>query len=228
MVTGNIQVTPKHLTLDVFKVFVSSAMLLYSWWILLPCSWHCSFFSARLRYVLHVLLLYGGRIQGSAALMHCGLNWAYCAPLDLVPPVISTGAPRPTTWETYVSVGGKYGRGNGRFNFAHNMRLTRYVYGSFTCRKVTTRDRRLYFSSDGRHAEDLFRFARKIRRLQPGVNPRTWVPEASMLTNKPLKPLRTACNSQACFIVLSPLLSVTDTICLHFYLSVSRPGVGGI
>jgi hypothetical protein len=37
------------------------------------------------------------RIQGPAALMHCGLSWAYCAPLDLVPPVIFRGAPRPTT-----------------------------------------------------------------------------------------------------------------------------------
>jgi hypothetical protein len=31
--------------------------------------------------------------------------------------------------------------------------------------------------------------ARKIRRLQPGLNPLTWVPEASMLTTRPLKPL---------------------------------------
>ena len=30
---------------------------------------------------------------------------------------------------------------------------------------------------------------RKIRRLQPGLNPRTWVPEASMLTTRALKPL---------------------------------------
>jgi hypothetical protein len=37
-----------------------------------------------------------GRSQGLPALMHCGLQ-AYCAPLDLVPPVISRGAPRPTT-----------------------------------------------------------------------------------------------------------------------------------
>jgi hypothetical protein len=29
--------------------------------------------------------------------------------------------------------------------------------------------------------------ARKIRRLQPGANPRTWAPEASMLTTRPLK-----------------------------------------
>jgi hypothetical protein len=37
-------------------------------------------------------------------------------------------------------------------------------------------------------------FARKIRRLRPGSNPRSWVPEASMLTNRPLKPLSTPCN----------------------------------
>jgi hypothetical protein len=32
-------------------------------------------------------------------------------------------------------------------------------------------------------------FPRQLRRLQPGLNPRTWVPEASMLTTRPLKPL---------------------------------------
>jgi hypothetical protein len=30
----------------------------------------------------------------------------------------------------------------------------------------------------------------KIRRLRPGLNPRTWVPEASTLTPRPPKPLR--------------------------------------
>jgi len=38
----------------------------------------------------------------------------------------------------------------------------------------------------------------------------------------------TVCKSLAYFITLSPRLSVTDTICLHFYFSVSRPGMGGI
>ena len=52
--------------------------------------------------------------------------------------------------------------------------------GSFTCRKATTWDRRLYFPSEGRRAEDFF--ALKIRRLRPGVNPRTWVPNASTLS----------------------------------------------
>ena len=58
-------------------------------------------------------------------------------------------------------------------------RLTRYIQGSFTCRKATTWDRRLYFPSEGRCAEDFFTL--KFQRLWPGVNPRTWVPKASML-----------------------------------------------
>jgi hypothetical protein len=52
---------------------------------------------------------------------------------------------------------------------------------SFTCRKSATWYRRLYFPSEGRHAVDFF--ARKIRRLRSGSNPRSWVPEASMLTS---------------------------------------------
>ena len=38
----------------------------------------------------------------------------------------------------------------------------------------------------------------------------------------------TECKSQAYFIMLSPRLSVTDTIRLHFHFSVSRPGMGGM
>ena len=58
--------------------------------------------------------------------------------------------------------------------------------GSFKCRKFTTWDRRLYFPSEGRRGEDFF--ARKIRRLRPGLNPRTRVPKASTLTSRPPKP----------------------------------------
>jgi hypothetical protein len=42
-----------------------------------------------------------------------------------------------------------------------------------------TWDRRLYFLSKGRCAEDFFTL--KIRWLRPGANPRTWVPKASKL-----------------------------------------------
>ena len=62
------------------------------------------------------------------------------------------------------------------------------ILGSFTCRKFTTWDRRFYFPSEGRRAEDFF--ARKIRRLRQGLNPRTRVSKASTLTSRPLKPLR--------------------------------------
>jgi hypothetical protein len=60
--------------------------------------------------------------------------------------------------------------------------LPRKSRGSLTCRKFATWDRRLYFPCEGRHAEDFF--ARKIRRLRPGSNPRSWVPEVSMLTTR--------------------------------------------
>jgi hypothetical protein len=62
-------------------------------------------------------------------------------------------------------------------------RLPRKSQGSFTCRKSATWDRRLYFHSEGRHAVDFF--APKIRWHWPGSNPRSWVPEASMLTTRP-------------------------------------------
>ena len=60
------------------------------------------------------------------------------------------------------------------------------ILSSFTCRKFTTWDRRLYLPSEGRRAEDFF--ARKIRRLWPGLNTRTRVPKASTLTSRPPKP----------------------------------------
>jgi hypothetical protein len=74
-------------------------------------------------------------------------------------------------------------------NFTWKPRLPRDFQGSLTCRKSATWDRRLYFPSKGRRAEDFF--ARKIWRLRPGLNPWTWVPEASTLTTRPPMPLAT-------------------------------------
>ena len=62
------------------------------------------------------------------------------------------------------------------------------LLGSFICCKFTAWDGWLYFPSEGRRAEDFF--ARKIPRLRPGLNPRTWVTKASTLTSRPLKPLQ--------------------------------------
>ena len=55
--------------------------------------------------------------------------------------------------------------------FCRKWRLPRHFLVLFTCRKFTTWARRLYFPSEGRCAEDFF--ARKIRRLWPGLNPQT-------------------------------------------------------
>ena len=63
------------------------------------------------------------------------------------------------------------------------------VLGSFTCRKDGTWDRFFHFPSEGRHVED-YSDTRKIQLLQPCSNPRTRVPEASMLTTRPPKPVR--------------------------------------
>ena len=53
------------------------------------------------------------------------------------------------------------------------------IQGSFTCRKSTTCDRRLNFPFYRRRAEDFLPL--KIRRLRPGLIPRTWVLKASTL-----------------------------------------------
>ena len=72
-------------------------------------------------------------------------------------------------------------------NFAGKSVIYENPLDSFTCRKAGTWDILFYFPSEGRHTED-FPDARKIQRLRPGLNPRTRVPVASMLTTRPPKP----------------------------------------
>ena len=98
---------------------------------------------------------------------------AYCA-FQLSPPGVST---RVTTREHPAAEGGTVGKKCP--GILPKCRFPRYIYGSFTCRKATTWDLRLYFPSEERRAEDFF--ALKIRRLRPGANPRTRVPKASTL-----------------------------------------------
>ena len=72
-------------------------------------------------------------------------------------------------------------------NFASISVIHENLLGSFTCRKARTWGILFYFPSEGRHTEN-FPDARKIQRLRPGLNQRTWVPVASMLTTRPPKP----------------------------------------
>jgi hypothetical protein len=65
--------------------------------------------------------------------------------------------------------------------------------GFFYIPQAGTRDRVFYFPSEGRHAVDFFG---KIRRLWSGANPRSWVPEAGMLTTRLPKPLYRSLSAQ--------------------------------
>ena len=58
------------------------------------------------------------------------------------------------------------------------------AWGSFTCRKSTTRDQRLYFPSEESHTQDFYAL-KKIHRTWPGLKPRTSDPVASMITTGP-------------------------------------------
>ena len=77
-------------------------------------------------------------------------------------------------------------------NFASKSVIHENPLGSFTCRKAGTWDILFYFPSERRHTED-FSDARKIQRLRPGLNPRTRVPVASMLTTRSPKPSLNFC-----------------------------------
>jgi len=95
-----------------------------------------------------------------------------------VPPGVST---RVTTREHQAAEGETVGEKCP--GILPKCRRARYISGSFTCRKATTWDRRLYFSSEGRRAEDFF--ALKIRRLRPGANLGT---KGQHTTSRPPKP----------------------------------------
>ena len=58
--------------------------------------------------------------------------------------------------ETLVVKGGTTWSRNGRRILPENARLPHNIQGSITCRKSTTWDKRLYFPSEGRLAEDFF------------------------------------------------------------------------
>ena len=72
-------------------------------------------------------------------------------------------------------------------NFAWNARLQRSIQESFTCRKSTTWDRRLYFPSEGRHAEEFF--ALKNPTASAGSEPANLGTKGRHATSRPPKPL---------------------------------------
>ena len=119
-------------------------------------------------------------LWGFSTLWPFGLLYSYP---QQVPAFISRGATHPTDAEDLY----QRRRELLPMNFASKSVIHENSLGSFTCRKAGTWDILFYFPSEGRHTED-FPDARKIQRPWPGLNPRTRVPVASMLTTRPPKP----------------------------------------
>ena len=95
--------------------------------------------------------------------------------------------------ETLVVKGGTTWSRNGRRILPENARLPHNIQGSFTCRKSTTWDKRLYFPSEGRRAEDFF-FALKNPTASAGFEPANLCTKGQHATSRPLKPLRKRVN----------------------------------
>ena len=95
--------------------------------------------------------------------------------------------------ETLVVKGGTTWARNGRSILPENARLPRNIQGSFTCRKSTTWDRRLYFIPK----EKVLRIFSpwKIRRLRSGFNPKNVGTKGQHDTSRPPMPPIIARNS---------------------------------
>ena len=90
--------------------------------------------------------------------------------------------------ETLVVKGGTTLARNGRWNLPENARLPRNIQGSFTCRKSTTWDKRLYFPSEGRRAEDFI--ALKNPTASAGFESRNFGTKGQHATSRLPKPLQ--------------------------------------
>ena len=90
--------------------------------------------------------------------------------------------------ENLVVKGGTTWARNARWILPENARLLLNIQGSFTCRKSTTWDKRLYFPSEGRRAEDFF--ALKNPRASAGFEPANLGTKGQHATSRPPKPLK--------------------------------------
>jgi hypothetical protein len=116
--------------------------------------------------------------------MHLGLvDRPFVPQIGIVPSFISIGTPQHATRETSISEGRKLD-----IRILPAARNEPQLMGSFTCPKGGTWDRLFDFPSEGRHAEDFY--IRKIRRLRPGLNPRTRAVGDKVINNSHLKKVR--------------------------------------
>ena len=107
-----------------------------------------------------------------------GVGYHYFTPPLDIPIIAARYLHVCTRQEILVPKGWHYGR---EYCQLHLTEMTTYTsfWNPLHAPQITTLDRRLYFPSEGRRAEDFFRHK----------NPRTRVPGASTLTSRPPKPV---------------------------------------
>ena len=115
--------------------------------------------------------------------------------------------------ETLVVKGRTTWARNGPRILPQNARLPCNIQESFTCRKSTTWDKRLYFPSEGRRAEDFF-FALKTPTGSAGFEPANFGTKGQHATSRPplkgsLRKIHTVCDSDRAWRFL---LSAADTM----------------
>jgi hypothetical protein len=109
-------------------------------------------------------------------------RWNYVNLILDVPTFATSRLPRDPSSQSWNYVGEKW-----PMNFAWNVRLPRSIQGSFTCRKSTTWDRRLYCPSEGRRPEDCF--ALKNPTASVGFEPANVGTKDQHATSRSPKPL---------------------------------------
>ena len=96
--------------------------------------------------------------------------------------------------EILATKGGTTWASNGRWILPENARIPRNIQGSFICCKSTTWDRRLYFPSEGRRAEDFL--ALKNPTASVGFEPANLGTKGQHTTSRSPKPLSTCPGCQ--------------------------------
>ena len=110
---------------------------------------HCEIGIYCNKYVLHCIVVGSRRLMPPDALQ----PKAYCTNPRLSRSYLHCQVSPP---QTLVMKGWTTWERNDRWILPENVRLPLNIQGSFTCRKSTTWDKRLYFPSEGRRAEDFF------------------------------------------------------------------------
>ena len=189
------QITPQLQTLKSFLIGPLTNFL---------CKKHCTHFSIQLTRSSTTVIIIIISIQPEGrfwqepepsqatgmALAHCILGsflevGCHCFPPPLdVPTFASRCLHVQATWETSISERRNYGREMaGQFSCDFDFHVNPGFF-DMPRKSATWETALLPPPPQGRHAVGFF--TRKIRRLRPGSNPRSWVPEASMLTTRPL------------------------------------------